>query len=337
MCNSSVSSNVIFNNLSVIQLNVNSIRSIEKKYQLDLFLRKHRPHILLCCETNLNNKNKVNINNYNVHRADRTDKSGGGTAIFISDKIAYEIIEIPKNIKSIECSAIKIKDSDGSKMIFVSVYKPPNNKLNPTDLTSLLKIDNSAKFMIAGDFNSHSALWNSYKTCSNGRELENWYTNFKNHFEIQLYSTTEQTCFRSDECSYIDFAFLSENFEVNNSSFNHLVPTIVSFSDHAAIKYNLKTNKIIAVKKRVIKNFNKTDWIRFNSFIDMKMNELEIPLTSNMDTESIETTAEKIEKIFCEAVDKIVPNMIISTDKINISKQSKALIHKKKITSKKKV
>lgn len=70
-------------------------------------------------------KKIVKINNYNIHRHDRTDKSGGGTAIFIRDNIAYEILEIPENIKTIECSAIKIKATDGSKMIFVSVYKPP--------------------------------------------------------------------------------------------------------------------------------------------------------------------------------------------------------------------
>lgn len=45
-------------NIVIIQLNVNSIRSIDKRHQLDLFMNQHKPHILLCTETHLNERHK---------------------------------------------------------------------------------------------------------------------------------------------------------------------------------------------------------------------------------------------------------------------------------------
>lgn len=100
-------------NIVIIQLNVNLIRSLDKRHQLDLFLKQHKPHILLCSETHLNNKHKINFNKYNIYRCDRETSSGGGTAIFVNKNIAFERMTIPSEIKSFECSAIKIKTIDG--------------------------------------------------------------------------------------------------------------------------------------------------------------------------------------------------------------------------------
>lgn len=145
-------------NIVVIQLNVNSIRSIDERHQLDLFLKQHKPHILLCSETHLNERHKVNFNDYNVHRCDRKSSSGGGTAIFIHNRIAFERINLPNEIKSIECSAIKIKTIDGSKIILISIYKPPTSKIVVFELRKLVRIEPNAKVIIAGDFNAHNKL-----------------------------------------------------------------------------------------------------------------------------------------------------------------------------------
>lgn len=319
-----------FEEIVIIQLNVNSIRSVDKRHQLDLFIKQHKPHIMLCSETNLTERHRINFSNYNSHRCDRKTNNGGGTAIFVHNNIAFERILIPSDIKSIECCAIKIKTIDGSKLVIISIYKPPKNRIDVSELTKLNKLEPNAKIIIAGDFNAHNLLWNSYKTCITGKQIENWYNDHKVALNIQLYSTENPTCFRSDEPSNIDFALISDNIKVNNSTNSNKVPTVTSFSDHAAIVYCINSNKIVANKKSTIKNFDKTNWQLFNAFIDLKISELNVPVNHNMNINSIDHTAKKLEEIFSEAVSKFVPNIEINCNTVNLSKRSESLIKKKK-------
>ena len=83
--------NILYKNLKIIHINVNSIISISRRYELQTFLKLHDPDIVLLNETKLNKLHKVYFNNYNMIRNDRKDaKQGGGTAILIKDIIKYE-------------------------------------------------------------------------------------------------------------------------------------------------------------------------------------------------------------------------------------------------------
>lgn len=104
----------------------------------------------------------------------------------------------------------------------------------------------------------------------------------------------------------------------------------MSFSNHAAVVYRKNSNKLVANKKSMIKNFDKTMWTNFNAFIDDRINEINIPVNSNVNTNSIDVLATKLEEIFCEAVNKVVPNIEINCSIVNLSDQSKSLIKNKK-------
>lgn len=318
-------------NIVVIQLNVNSIRSIDKRHQLELFLKQNKPNILLCSETHLNERHKLHFNEYNIYRNDRVSSGGGGgTAIFVNKNIACERIVIPNELKSIECCAIKMKTIDGSKLVLFSIYKPPTSKLVVSELTKLFRLEQNAKVMIAGDFNAHNKLWNSHKNCATGNQIEKWYYDNKDTLNIQIFSTEQPTCFRGENPSNIDFAIISDDIVVSNSSSLNTVPTKMSFSDHAAIVYRINSCQLIQNKKTMIKNFDKTMWVNFNTFVDSKIDELKIPVNCNMSTNSIDNFANKLQNIFIEAVSKFVPNIEINCNTVNISNQSKALIKKKK-------
>lgn len=194
------------NEMVFIQLNVNSIRSQAKKHQLEQFIRKHKPHIMFCSETNLNGNSKINFN--------RPPTSTGHQ----------------------------------------QVYRPPTSKIKSSDLISLLKIERNANYIIAGDYNAHNQLWNSNRRCINGEEIENWYEKYKTTFKMQLYHTKEPTCFRGNEPSKIDFAFLSDDIEVTNCAEPFIVPTINSFSDHKAIMYSIRANNVIEKRISVIRS-----------------------------------------------------------------------------------
>lgn len=231
----------------IIQLNVNSIRSHDKRNNLNFFIEEHKPHILLCSETKLNEIDQITVDGYNVHRNDRIygDIGGGGTAIFIDNRIAFEQISIPNQIESIECCAIKIGLTNGTKLILFSIYKPPTRRIEKGDLDDLLSIDKNACVMLAGDFNAHNQeMWDSDKTCTDGKTIEQWYTDHKDALGIELYTPLTPTYFRNNKSSYIDFAFISNNIDVTNSNMLKKVPTLKSFSDHEAIIYKLQCKRV---------------------------------------------------------------------------------------------
>lgn len=164
------SNNTVNQSLKILQLNVNSLRSMKKKQELNELLIRHKPHIVILCETKLNNKFKLQIDKYEIYRNDREDNNGGGTAIGILKTIQSEYIECPTNLKSIECCTVKIITNDNENIYITSIYKPPKYKIETNDITNILNIDNKAKHIIAGDFNAHHTAWNDSNICENGKK-----------------------------------------------------------------------------------------------------------------------------------------------------------------------
>lgn len=172
------------NEITVIQLNINSIQSKTKRAEFQHFLQRHKPHLILLCETKLNKQHKLAFSGYNILRNDRTCNSGGGTAICYSSSFVCEHLSTPSTIKSFECCLLKLKLNDNKSIIVASIYKPPskviNNKsvpikINPIEINDILNIDRNAYYIVGGDFNSHHTSWNSAHNCSNGKEIFDWF------------------------------------------------------------------------------------------------------------------------------------------------------------------
>ena len=69
-------------NLNIIQINVNSLISLSKRYILYNFINTYKLDVILLNETKLNIRHKVSFKDYCFIRKDRKDaKRGGGTAI----------------------------------------------------------------------------------------------------------------------------------------------------------------------------------------------------------------------------------------------------------------
>lgn len=74
-------------NLKIIEINVNSIIKLSRRYELLNFINLHNPDIVLLNETKLNTKHKLFFENYDLIRKDRPNASkGGGTAILIKKR-----------------------------------------------------------------------------------------------------------------------------------------------------------------------------------------------------------------------------------------------------------
>lgn len=97
--------------LKIIQLNINSLISIKQRTELELFIKRHKPHIIMLSETKLNttkHTNTLNINGYKTIGNDRTKNNGGVTAILYSNTLEIEEIIQPKEIKTFECCIAKL-------------------------------------------------------------------------------------------------------------------------------------------------------------------------------------------------------------------------------------
>lgn len=79
-----------FSNLSIISINVNSMVSNMRRYNLLHALEKLQIDIALVYETKLKNRHKISLNKFNIIRNDRLTGKGGATPIIICKKINFE-------------------------------------------------------------------------------------------------------------------------------------------------------------------------------------------------------------------------------------------------------
>lgn len=80
-------------NLKIAAINVNSIITLNKRYDLLNFISNLKLDILLITETKLNSKHKLQFTDYHIIRNDRPGSlKGGGTAIIINKNIKFEKI-----------------------------------------------------------------------------------------------------------------------------------------------------------------------------------------------------------------------------------------------------
>lgn len=103
-----------------------------------------------------------------------------------------------------------------------------------------------------------------------------------------------------------------------------------TFSDHAAIFYEIKTEKLFKADLITINNYKRTNWVKFSNLIDKRMIELNTPIDRNLDANEIDQIAIEIENIFEHAMDNLIPKIKINKNQIELSNNSKVLIRKKK-------
>lgn len=152
-------------NLKIAFWNANSIRN--KKTELTLFLQQHAIDILLTNETFLKPNINFKIQNYNIYRDDRTDRPGGGTAIFLKRNLkSYKLPTL--QFKYLETTRI-VLDLDHSKLVLIGGYLPPTGTLDKDELLKVL--DTKQPTILAGDLNAKHVDWHSKVTNAKGRTL----------------------------------------------------------------------------------------------------------------------------------------------------------------------
>lgn len=293
--------------IKVILINANSICSISKRAILYNFIQQNNPDIVLVTETKLSPRFKVNFNNYNIVRTDRVinpnnKNPGGGTCIFIKETYKYSTINLPK-FNSIEVSGIKLQLQNNSSINFFSIYH--SNKIAPhidvNDLSLIVNISGNSPFIAGGDFNAKHTSWHNSNNCCNGNIIYNWFLQNSLNFNIDIIAPQQKT----RKNSVLDF-FIASTSLLNALSLPMVIP---GTSDHEAVVLLIRNLPTLRDYPREILNFKQTNWREFNLTLDNKLQELQIPIDTNLTFEEINNFATKLQNILIETSELHVPKV----------------------------
>ena len=309
------------NTLKIIQLNVNSLVSKEKRHSFENFLKIHKPTAVLLNETKLKKQHKLNFNNYNFIRNDRTtDGRGGGTGIVIRDNIKFTVVNNPKTLRSIESTIIAI-ESGNKKIFLVSVYYSygfANLPLDTEDMNrilGILKFNNNNDVIIGGDFNAKNTLWLNTMSQSNtdGKKLHEWYIQNALNFNIKLRSSLLPTCHFGNTSSYLDIFFISRSLNISfDRGLGEYLGTLDFNSDHKAVVVNLKLGTAVDnFDPIIVPNYSAANWKSFNRSLDSKLSTIDIKNNKNMSSSEIDIVIDQLNYAFQQTIKECIPTTII--------------------------
>lgn len=128
---------------------------ISKLDEIKILTQQAKPHVLIITESWLSPTipdSYISIDNYQLHRRDRPNKTGGGILILVNQSYAHTITQI---ITETETMQLVINFSNQHAITIIASYRPPNT--NPTEyvkhLSEIIKNTKTKEFLVIGDFN----------------------------------------------------------------------------------------------------------------------------------------------------------------------------------------
>lgn len=281
-----------------------------KMVELERHIAHHRPSIVCLTETWLTEKNKLEINGFNILRNDRKDgRRGGGTAIIIDRRYDFDRIEFDCTFTDIEVTAIRII-CENHTLALATIYKSPRNKLRNCELDNLLRVltDKADDVILAGDFNAHHDSFGSRYNSADGTRL----VDFCNDKNLRIHRSQNPSRYTETSASYLDLIITSDL--VIDRNIGHL-RTIPFTSDHEVVVFKFEVRSAIEERKNVeYYNWSKTDIGKFQEAVDAIMAALDIPLDSNMSTYEIDAVIDDFNNKIAEVMRLMVPRVRIASN-----------------------
>lgn len=323
--------------LKIVQLNVNSLISHERRHNLNQFLIMHKPHAALIAETNLHAKHKLNFKNYNFIRTNKpTAQNGRGTGILINAVLKYEEVNTYAwNLKSLETTAIILETVENKKYLVVSAYRPAGTVFNTSDLQTISDFANkqaNCSLIIGGDFNARHINWCNTNPCPSGNALAKWITQNAMQKQLRLVHSAMPTYYKGNYSSYLDFYILSERVDVVFPTSTPGMLSILDYaSDHRAVELLVaNTGQLTKAPAIQIPNYSNTDWKKFNSFIDRGIDDIHVPNNINISTAEADDAIFNLTTLINSTIESTVPKIVVhSRGLIPIPNELQQLIAKK--------
>lgn len=298
------------NNCKIIALNVNSLnRCVRKQLFID-FINNNNADIYLVSETKFGTNNKFHLNGFRIFRNDRTC-GAGGTAIIIKNQFRF------KNIISYGHPMEGISIDLFIDARWIRVFSIYFITIEADVLVSEFINKCKLPFIMGGDFNARNIITGDVSNNTNGLNLEKIV--IENNIAWKY--PCDATCYRNVTGSKIDHFLFSENFPFSFGD----TDTIDSFSDHMGISNVIKTNGGFRNDFTEIYLFDKTNIKKMNSFIDDAVGKYNIPVNKNIKNEEIENIVEKMDTVFRDVINKLVPRTKIKIHNIKMSEHTKLI------------
>ncbi|GIZ02154.1 RNA-directed DNA polymerase from mobile element jockey [Caerostris extrusa] len=203
---------------------------------------------------------------------------GGRTCIYIKNALVHHQIPTP-TLTSTEATIVKLKITEKSSIVFISIYCIVGKGAPFDDLKKLQKIHNNVVF--AGDFNATHTSWNNSKSNQRGVQL-NKFLKENNHRIIAPTSATRIDP-RYNAQNIIDFAtFKNIPYPATAAVFHELS------SDHLPCLLDINLN----VKPQTIPNLFITNWDDYN--FNLQRTNLKLTIINN--EEDADTAIENFTK-----------------------------------------
>lgn len=249
---------------------------LNKKFELEAFLKTKNIDICLLSETHL--KNDLDMVGYRCYKASHpSGHSRGGSAILVKSTIKHNE-EFKIEAEEVQLIMIKITSTKQDFNVG-SVYCPPRYNIKKNIFKDLLSASGS-RFLLGGDYNAKHIDWGSRMTSTRGRELR------KAIQEVGCcYHSTETPTYWPTDANkipdLIDF-FISKRI---SSNFLNLEDNFDLDSDHSAVILNLSEKVIKKQSKPTLVN-RTTDWVSFKHDIIRNVNlNAELQTEDQLDSE----------------------------------------------------
>ena len=324
--------------LKIASINVNSIVTLNKRYDLHTFVETHNFDIILICETKLNNRHKIQFSEYNLIRTDRAANSkGGGTAILIKNNIPYEIIYSPssKSNEIIEYTIALIK-LETKELYLIALYSNNLEKkkfiIELEYLFAKLKLNDADNlYIIAGDFNARHTAWGDSVNKRKGILLKNWLENDGILYRSRLIPPLSST-FPSAN-SFLDLCLLDSRLVIRDL-INNKIQTLNYNSDHCAFSFTVSVSNIAHLNKTDPFNnhrftFKKTKWKKFSNKLALNHTE-DISSNRNLSIDEIDFYITKIQESIQKTIMETVPKYKPTDNILNYVNTKIKKLHKYK-------
>ena len=136
---------------------VNSVVSRHRIHYLNLFLREHRPDVMMLAEYRLNPRHNLYLSDYEIYRQDRWSRYGGGIAVIVRDALSCNRVNL--DLGNVEYTAVSIYRADGSSLHIIDMYRRPQVTLGLNNLDSLLDLTFREPEHIGADLNAKHPDW----------------------------------------------------------------------------------------------------------------------------------------------------------------------------------
>lgn len=280
--------------LHIVSLNVDSLVHFGRRNLFKQFLFDYKIDVCLAQETKLDHLINFKFAGYNIIRQDDI-RGRCGTAIFVRSSIPIRKPTFYNDL--FQSTSIEIGINNTWYGIS-SCYFPPGRTVNISHFKKFFSKHNGS--LLGGDFNGHNV---SFGDLSNNL-YGNYLLDSVNNIGGIILNPPSPSCFRSVHGSFIDkFININSGMQTSNIS---LLP---SFSDHSGISIKL----LLASNQRVVTNpsfdFNKIEIEKFNSFLELNIQRMVVPTTSNITHEQIEILMDEFNSMIATGIKRYVPTL----------------------------